>query len=83
MKQTNVILACSAIGSWAMQDLFNTTGCVFALGAISDLRGFPDVDHFKNHPLEWIKHFSEKKNKQNGKKKKLPCISELGPKSKI
>lgn len=42
--------------------LLNTTGCgVFALGAISELRGFPDMDNLKNHPLEWTKHLSEKR----------------------
>lgn len=57
---------------------------VFAAGAISDLRGFPDMDNFKNHPLEWTKHFSSKKKMgRKKKKKKLPCISEFGPKSKI
>lgn len=40
---------------------------VFALGAISELRGFPDMDNLKNHPLEWIKHFSEKRKKKNQK----------------
>lgn len=40
---------------------------VFALGAISELRGFPDMDNLKNHPLEWIKHFSEEEKKRNEK----------------
>lgn len=63
--------------------LLNTTGCgVFAFGAISELRGFPDMDNLKNHPLEWIKHLSEKK-KEKKKKEKLPCVSEPGPASKI
>lgn len=53
---------------------------VFALGAVSELKGFPDMDNLKNHPLEWIKHFSEKRKT---KTKTLPCISELGPDSKM
>lgn len=60
--------------------LLNTTGCgVFAFGAISELRGFPDMDNLKNHPLEWIKHLSEKKKKE---KKSYPASQNLAPHQK-